>query len=78
MPSNAIKNWNKNYYCSSSCFTLSHSEFFANVGTDESKLLQQNSRGNERKRLLRRFVFVHINWVKLKLVLLRLFEFTIL
>ena len=47
MPSNAIKNWNKNYfdnknyYCSSSCFILSYSEFFANVGTDESKLLQQ-------------------------------------
>ena len=32
---------NRNYYCSSSCFTLSYSEFFANVGTDESKLLQQ-------------------------------------
>ena len=47
MPSNAIKTGikiifdNKNYYCSSSCFTLSYSEFFANVGTDESKLLQQ-------------------------------------
>ena len=32
---------NKNYYCSSSCFTLSFSEFFANVETDESKRLQQ-------------------------------------
>ena len=78
MPGNAIKNWdklfdNKNHYCSSICL-----RFLVASSLRTSEPMTANVCNKFMlKRLQRRFLFVHINWVKLKLVLLRGFEFSI-